>query len=119
MNEKIFQLDWGTGNADIKIAAFFTSAKAVQLKKFCKLARLHSTEDERTGLLAALVQEDKAREALLDKPGELSYEKSKLANSFFHTVFEPEQGWAEKRLLRERAQLKKAIDTLTEERWGV
>ena len=114
MNEKIFQLDWGTGNADIKIAAFFTSAKAVQLKKFCKLARLHSTEDERTGL----VQEDKAREALLDKLGELSYEKSKLANSFFHTVFEPEQGWAEKRLLRERAQLKKAIKTLTAERWG-
>ena len=36
-----------------------------------------------------------------------------------HPVFEPEQGWAEKRLLRERAQLKKAIDTLTEERWGV
>lgn len=119
MDEKIFRLDWGTGNADIKVAAFFTSAKAVQLKKFCKLARLHSTEDEQAGLLAVLVHEDKAREALLDKLGELSYEKSQLANSFFHTVFDPEQGWAEKRLLRERAQLKKAIDTLTAERWGV
>lgn len=119
MDEKIFQLSWGTGNADIKIAAFFTSAKAVQLKKFCKLARQHSTEDERKGLLAVLVQEDKAREALLDKLGELSYEKSQLANSFFHTVYDPEQGWAEKRLLRERAQLKKAIDLLKDERWGV
>ena len=69
-------------------------------------------------ILCLSAQEDKAREALLDKLGELSYEKSKLANSFFHTVFEPEQGWAEKRLLRERAQLKKAIKTLTAERWG-
>ena len=119
MDEKIFQLSWGTGNADIKIAAFFTSAKAVQLKKFCKLARQHSTETERTGLLTVLVQEDKAREALLDKLGELSYEKSQLANSFFHTVYDPEQGRAEKRLLRERAQLKKAIDLLKDERWGV
>lgn len=118
MNEKIFQLDWGTGNANIKIAAFFTSAKAVQLKKFCKLAKQHSTEDERKGLLAVLVQEDKARKVLLDRLGELSYEKSKLANSFYHTVIEPEQGWAEKRLLRERAKLKKAIKTLTAERWG-
>lgn len=119
MEEKTFTISWGTGSADIKIAAFFTSAKAVQIKKFCKLAKQHCTEDERAGLLAALVQEDKAREALLDKLGELSYEKSQLANSFYHTVIEPEQVWAEKRLLRERAKLKKAIKTLTAERWGI
>lgn len=118
MDEKIFKLDWGTGNADIKIAAFFTEAKAVQLKKFCKLAKRYSTERDRTELLVVLVHEDKARKAMLDKLSELSYEKSQLANSFYCTNFEPEMGWAEKRILRERAQLKKAIEVLTAERWG-
>ena len=119
MDEKIFQINWGTGGADIKISAFFIPAKAARLKKFCKLARRHSTETDRAGLLLlALKQEDLCRKNLLETLGDLAYKKSELANRFFNTAFVPEQGWAEKRLVKEREQLKKVIDLLEQERWG-
>lgn len=119
MDEKIFQLNWGTGGADIKIAAFFTSAKVNRLKKFCKLARRYSSEDERAGLLIALAHEDSVRKVLLDRLGDLARKKADLENNFYGTNFEPVQGWAEKRLLREREQLKKVIEVLTAERWDI
>ena len=117
MDENIFRIDWGTGKADLKISAFFTSAKAVQLKKFCKLAKRHCSDTERTELLIALAYEDKARKCLLSKLEMLSRERAKLIGEFYHIQSTPE-GWAEKQIKRERAQLKKAIDTLNAQRWN-
>ena len=45
----------------------------------------YSTEQDRNGLLLALIQEDRNRKELLDALSELSYKKSKLANDFYHT----------------------------------
>ena len=116
IENNIFRLDWDTGCMDVKIDAFFIGSTVAQIKKLCKLVRRHSTEREHQELLNALTREDKERKALLDALGELAYKKSELANSFFHTTYEPAQGWAEKRLIRERAQLKRAIEILTAKR---
>ncbi len=118
MNDGIFRIEWETGHAHVEISTFFTQANGPAVKKLFKLARQYCTEADRTELLIALAHEDKARKALLDALGELAYKRSELANSFYHTTFEPEKGWAEKRLISERAKLAKYIHILTDERWN-
>ncbi len=118
ISDGIFRIEWETGHAHVEIGPFFAEAAVSQVKKLFKLARQYCTEADRTELLVALAHEDKARKALLDALGELAYKRSELANSFYHTTFEPEKGWAEKRLILERAKLARCIHILTDERWG-
>ena len=118
----IFSVDWDTGGVRVIISEFFTDANVPQVKKLFKklfkLAKQHSTEQDRKGLLLALIQEDRNRKELLDALGELSYKKSKLANDFYHMTAKPEVGWAEKRVYQERVKLARAINILKAERWG-
>jgi hypothetical protein len=113
----IFSVDWDTGGMRVIISEFFTDANVPQVKKLFKLAKQYSTEQDRKGLLLALIQEDRNRKELLDALGELSYKKSKLANDFYHMTAKPEVGWAEKRVYQERVKLARAINILKAERW--
>lgn len=117
MTDRVFHIKWDTGFMDVNISTFFVEANAAKVKKLYRLARQYCTEEERQYLLDALSQEDKERERLLDALRELSRMKSKLANDFYQMKLAPEEGWAEKQLVKDRARLAKAISLLTEERW--
>ena len=131
MTDRVFHIKWDTGFMDVNISTFFVEANAAKVKKLYRLARQYCTEEERQYLLDALSQEDKERERLLDALSqedkererlldalrELSRMKSKLANDFYQMKLAPEEGWAEKQLVKDRARLAKAISLLTEERW--
>ena len=62
----IFSVDWDTGGMRVIISEFFTDANVPQVKKLFKLAKQYSTEQDRKGLLLALIQEDRNRKELLD-----------------------------------------------------
>lgn len=117
MTDRVFHIKWDTGFVDVKISTFFVESNAAKVKKMYRLARQYCTEEERQSLLDALSQEDKEREHLLDALRELSRKKSELANSFYQMNLAPEQSWAEKRLVKDRIRLAKAISILTKERW--
>lgn len=118
MTEDTFRIEWDTGYIEVRVDDFFIEASVPRIKKLCKLARQYSSQKDCDLLLLALIQADRDRKELLDALGELAYKKSELANSFFHKSFEPEKGWAEKRLTSERARLAQAINLLKAERWG-
>lgn len=118
MTEDVFRVEWDTGYIEALVGSFFVDANAPKIKKLFKLSREHCTEAQRTELMAALTRADKERADLLDALGELSYKKSALANQFYRLQCMPEQGWAEKRAVRERARLQRAMDQLKDERWG-
>lgn len=113
-----FRIEWDTGEVNVQIDSFFIEASVARIKKLCKLARQYSSAADHKTLMLTLIQADRARKELLDALGELSYKKSELANSFFHTTIEPEKCWAERRLIRERVQLARSINILKAEVWG-
>lgn len=117
MTDRVFHIKWDTGFMDVKISTFFVESGVSKVKKLCKLARQYCAEEERLSLLDALSQEDKERKDLLDALNELARKKASLASSFYHISLTPEQGWAEKQLVKDRARLAKAISILSEERW--
>ena len=118
MTEDIFRVEWDTGYIETLVGSFFVEANVPRIKKLFKLAQQHCTEKQRAELLTALTLADKERENLLNALGELAYKKSVLANQFYKSQYVPEQGWAEKRAIRERARLQRTIDLLKDERWG-
>lgn len=118
MTEDIFRVEWDTGCIETLVGTFFVEASVPRIKKLFKLARGHCTQVQRDDLIRALIRAYNERKKLLDALGELAYKKSDLANQFFRLQCMPEQGWAEKRAIREQAKFQKAIVMLKAEVWG-
>ncbi len=119
ISDGIFCVEWETGHIHARISSFFTEAKVPQVKKLFKLAKQYSTEADRAELLSALSHEDEARKSLLDTLEDQRRQCDKMANDFFGTKVETLPGWAEKRIIRERAKLAKCIQLLADERWDI
>lgn len=116
MTYDTFSVQWDTGDIEVIVGSYFTTASVAQIRKLFKLSRNNCKEEQRKKLLNALQHACVERKELLDSLTELARKKADMLNEFYGvSSYRPEVGSAEKAIERERTRLRKAIEILKEE----
>lgn len=114
----VFTIKWPTGHMDLNVGKFFTEANKSQIRKALRLAKQCCEDSQRQELIIGLNDEIKSRTAVLDRCGEIEFEREQVLRPFFGLLGKRSLPPQEKQLVKQRDRLKWCVSLIENERWG-
>lgn len=120
MNDRVkFRVDYPSGHIEVNAGIFFGTADDKRQKKFLKLARQHSSDNDRLWLLDTLRREKKMRKDILDAIEEMERKRCILLSQVSDLpLAKREPAGPEKALARQITKIEKVMELLENERWS-
>lgn len=114
MRMRTFSFSHPGGQMIINVGLFFGTAPASNIKKMLKLMQLNCRAKQKDELLLDLIEEDRQRKELLDKLGDMEFEREQLLSGcgFIDKSagrIKRDLAWPEKAIVSQRKKIQAAV----------